>query len=125
MLKEHRKDPRREFSADLQGDHLHGPRPHRRRWAPPCAWGWGRLQEAQHLLGREHAGQLARLVDEHEMPPRRLRSSVTLKKNRSTVTVALMVGGCTPASVRWSWNARKRDRSFAARVTSTATSSSV
>ncbi len=29
-----------------------------------------------------------------------------LKKNRSAVTVALMVGGCTPVSVRYSWNAR-------------------
>jgi hypothetical protein len=27
----------------------------------------GRLQQAQHLLGREHARQLARLVDEDEM----------------------------------------------------------
>src|ERR1700675_1061821 len=49
---------------------------------------------------------LARLVDEHETRVVSGRSSVTLKKNRSAVTVALMLCGCKPVSVRCSWNAR-------------------
>ena len=32
---------------------------------------------------------------------------VTLKKNRSAVTVALMVGGRTPVSLMCSWKARR------------------
>jgi hypothetical protein len=60
--------------ADLERDNLHGAQTsaignaeRRLVLGPGC-----RLQQAQHLLGREHARQLARLVDENEMP-RRLR----------------------------------------------------
>lgn len=94
--------------ADLQRDHLHGAQcsaignAERRLVLGP-----GRvLQQAQHLFGREHARQLARLVDDTRWRVVSGRSSVTLKRNRSVVTVALMLGGCAPVSVRCSWNAR-------------------
>jgi hypothetical protein len=35
------------------------------------------------------------------------RSTVTLKKNRSAVTVPLMVGGRTPVLVKCSWKSRR------------------
>jgi hypothetical protein len=61
-------------TADLQCDDLHGAQTSaignaERRFVlgPGCG-----LQQAQHLFGREHAWQLARFVDEHEMS-RRLR----------------------------------------------------
>ena len=62
-----------------------------------------RLQQARHLLGAQHHRQLARLVDERAVCSMMSgRSSVTLKKNRSAETVALMVGAPTPLAVRCS-----------------------
>src|SRR6202022_1698822 len=55
--------------ADLQRDDLHGAQTgavgnaeRRLVLGPGCG-----LQEAQHLFGRKHAWQLARLVDEYDM----------------------------------------------------------
>src|SRR3979490_2991124 len=49
---------------------------------PGGAWVRARLQQPQHLFGREHAWQLAWLVDEHEMSRRgkltQLNDSVVL-----------------------------------------------
>src|SRR6202166_3511501 len=94
--------------ADLQRDHLHGPQTsaignaeRRLVLGPGCG-----LQQAQHLFGREHARQLARLVDEHETACRLRPVERHLEENRSAVTVAWMLGGCKPVSVRCSWNAR-------------------
>jgi hypothetical protein len=60
--------------GDLQRDNLHGPQtgPVGNAERRLVLGTGGRLQQAQHLLGREHARQLARLVDEYEMS-RRLR----------------------------------------------------
>src|ERR1700733_449060 len=80
--------------ADLQRHDLHGSQTGAVRDAERR--GPGAALQTQHR--QEHAWQLARLVDEHEMPRRLRPVDVTLKKNRSAVTVALMVGGCTPVS---------------------------
>ena len=55
--------------GDLQRDNLHGPQtgPVGNAERRLVLGTGGRLEQAQHLLGREHARQLARLVDEHEM----------------------------------------------------------
>ena len=60
--------------ADLQRDNFHRPQtgPVGNAERRLVLGTGGRLQQAQHLLGREHARQLARLVDEYEMS-RRLR----------------------------------------------------
>src|SRR6266851_8431691 len=94
--------------ADLQRDHLHGPQTGavgnaERRLMLGSGCG---LQQAQHLFGREHARQFARLVDEHETARRLRPVERHLEEERSAVTVALMLCGCKPVSVRCSWNAR-------------------